>query len=187
MNSILKITTLTHFALALLAPALLTATSALAQPFTIVEAGEYDIDSRTISSPGVLSEYFAMNLQGSGDALVRVRIGNQSSTRSLSNLADPRITSFLFSYDLAKEADISFRRGVVGTIFIEIVDESGNVNSSTSIVVNKNYGEKGCKRNKSKKLKTCRRVNLNTATSSQRSKLAKAFAKSLRRPIVLEP
>lgn len=172
---------------ALLSNTLLFATAAFAQPFTITEAGELDSETDQITS-SIVTKYFGMDVSGEGRSVFRVSVGDVSETDPYEfRTSDTQIWSYLFSYDLADELGIAFRRGVKGPVTIEILDESGNVHTSALVTLNVNLGKRNCRRHPSKRIKKCKQVDLATASAARRRKLARKFVQSLRGPIVLEP
>lgn len=162
--------------------------SASAQTFTISDAGEVSISTGSITVPGTIRKNFGMTIAGTGRAKLQVKVGNQKSkTTTTFDISNTLILSFFFSNDLAEDIDISFRRGIYGPVTVEVLDESGIKQASTTIQLNVNFGKAGCTKHPSKKLKSCSRANTAKISGTLRRKLAKAFARSLRKPIVLEP
>ncbi len=159
----------------------------LAQTYQIDEIGELDLDSDLITS-NTVSRYFGMNVTGPGSARVRVTIGDVSFEDDVSiALASTQLYSYLFSGVLAENLGVKFRRGLFGTVTVELLDENGVSNDSATFELDVSRPKNACKKYPSEKIKTCTRVDLSQASLKSRRKVARKLAISIRGPIVLEP
>lgn len=160
---------------------------AFAQTFSIVNAGELKLGSSEILLPNSVNKYFGMNVEGIGDAIIKVTVGKQSAEKSYTFRSSPtKLSSFLLSQDLATELSINFRRGVVGQVSIEILDSARVVQDSVVINLDVTLKKNNCKKYPSARLKKCERLVLSKADRRNQKKLATAFARSIKGPIILE-
>ena len=160
----------------------------VAQTFDITAAGELDLESDVITNPGVVSEYFGMNVVGAGESILRVSVGDVSHDDPFEfKLSSTQLFSFLLANDLVSELNVHFRRGVTGSVTVSILTSSGEVQDSATIILNVQRKKSACKKNPSKRVKGCKAVNLDSASAALRRTFAVKFNQSIKGPIVLEP
>lgn len=162
--------------------------TASGQSFIVLDAGEIRLGSSEIVEPGTVRENFGMNVAGAGVVLIRASSGNESAINEQEIKANPtRLVSYLLANELATEISRPFRRGLRGTVTIDLLEDSDTLSDTTSIVLNVTRPKRECAKFPSKRIKGCRQLNLDRATSAQRRLFLQRFVESIRGPIVLEP
>lgn len=167
---------------------LLLAAQTSAQTFTIVNAGELELGGNTIKTPGLVTDYFGMNVEGLGKGKIRVSSGDQAVIKDYEfKVFSSRLFSYFFHNNLSELANI-FRRGVTGTIGVEILEADGTASAGTSLTLNILLPRKNCRASKTRKaLVPCEQADLAKLTKKQRALFVKSFTQSIKGPIVLEP
>jgi hypothetical protein len=165
-----------------------TVQASSAQTFDIEEAGEVTLGTDNISSPGLVRRYFGMNVTGIGQGIISVRAGSERSEDPYEFiLNNTRMVSYLLAGSLGEELSPAFRRGVTGTIDIELRDTSGAVHDVTSIELEVKRSRRECAKFPSKKVKRCAPLDLDRASASDKRRFLTRFVRSIRGPIILEP
>jgi len=176
----------TYFLAVILMPVM--AFTANAQEFDIVDAGELTLGTSDIAIPNTVNKYFGMNVTGYGNSYIKATIGTQSAEKTYNFVtSSTRLYSYLFSNNLAKDVAVDFRRGVYGAVTIEVFNSNQELQDTVTINLDVTHKKSNCQKHPSRKLKKCARVNLDNTSRGNQSKLVRAFVKSIRGPIVLEP
>ena len=167
---------------------LFTGLPVYSQEFTIIEAGELDLESDAITTPAVVTEYFGMNVTGAGDSIIRVSVGDVSYEYPYEfQRGATQMYSYLLANNLVSGLNVHFRRGVTGSIEVAILDSSGALHDNVTAVLDIKRKASMCRRYPSMKVRGCKTVNLATASPSLRKLFARRFRESIKGPIILEP